>query len=189
MRLLALLTTVVLLTAGGAAWAWLRSMPGGQHWPAIPEPGGVAGFRGVWLPQGCDDAWTGHGNMTLRDDGRISYTKKTPYLPTQYRTIETTPYYAVLMTRHVSTKHGEILRFVILQSVSGEAPRNTLGWNECIPDPEDLRGFSWTDDDATLVRAWANAKSCNPAFKEPYEANPFFGARGWSQDCKSNRLD
>lgn len=191
MRLLAVVTAIVVLAAGQPAWAWLRSEPGGKHWPAIPDPGGMANFLGTWLPQCRDDAWLEHGNMTLRGDGRISYEKKKAYLATRYRVIETTPYYVVLMTRSTSKQSGEILRFVILQSVSPEPdwPRATLGWNECRPNDEDLAGFSWTDDDAALARIWANAKSCNPAFKVPYEGSPFFGNRGWSQECKFNRIE
>lgn len=191
MRLLAAMTAAMIFAAGEAAWAWRKSMPGGEHWPAIPEPGGMANFLGTWLPQGCDDAWNDHGNMTMQADGRIVYDKKKPYLPTRYRVIETTPYYVVLMTRRLSKEYGEILRFVVLQSVSPKPnwPRATLGWNQCRPNDKDLAWFSWADDDAALARVWANAKSCNPAFKVPYAGSPFFGNSGWSQECKFNRIE
>lgn len=192
MRLLAVMTAALLLTAGEPAWAWLGSMPGEGYWPAIPEPGGMAGFLGTWLPQGCIDSWTEHGNMTLHDGGRISYEKKkkNPRLATSYRVVESTPNYVVLMTRHLSAKHGEILRFVILQSVSPESPRNTLGWNECWPDAEDLKGFSWSDDNAALARVWAGAKSCNPAYAtDKNDRSPFFGGMIWEQMCKFNRIE
>ncbi|MBC7952115.1 MAG: hypothetical protein H7Z12_09910 [Rhodospirillaceae bacterium] len=190
--MLAVLTVALLVAADEPAWAWQKSMPGGEHWPAIPEPGGMANFLGTWLPQCRHDAWTDHGNMTLHEGGRISYEKKKPYLATRYRVIETTPHYVVLMTREAPWKqYGEILRFVVLQSVSPEPdwPRATLGWNECRPQPKDLAGFSWADDDAALARVWAGAKSCNPEFKIPYEGSPFFGNRGWSQECKFNRIE
>lgn len=189
MRLLAMLAAAFVLAAGGPAAAWVETEPGGERWPAIPAPGGMANFLGTWLLE-CDHAaWDEHGIMTLHGDGRITYRKKDPYLATSFRVIETTPYYVVVMTRRMSKDYGEILRFVILQSVSPGAPRNTMGWNECSPDDKDLAGFSWTDDDAALARVWAGSKSCNPAFKIPYEGSPFFGNRGWSQECKLYRIE
>jgi len=153
----------------------------------------MANFVGTWLPQGCHDAWSEHGNMTVQADGRIRYDKTKPYLPTRYRVIETTPYYVVLMTKEdPGKKTGEILRFAILQSVSPDPdwPRATLGWNECRPDAEDLAGFSWTNDDTALARVWAGAKSCNPAFGtgDP-TISPFFRGKPWNQECKFNRID
>ncbi|MBC7952114.1 MAG: hypothetical protein H7Z12_09905 [Rhodospirillaceae bacterium] len=124
--------------------------------------------------------------------GRISYEKKKPYLATRYRVIETTPHYVVLMTWEPSKKYGEILRFVILQSVSPEPnwPRATLGWNECDPESKDLAGFSWTDEDAALARVWAGAKSCNPDYAtDKSDSSPFFGGMFWNQECKFNRIE
>lgn len=119
--------------------------------------------------------------MTLHADGRITYIKKKPYLATQYRVIETTPYYVVLLTREKKfNKYPEVLRFVILQV---ETYKPYLAWNECRPDERDLAGFSWTDDDAALTRVWRESRSCNPTFKEPYENNPFFGKLFWNQSC------
>lgn len=77
------------------------------------------------------------------------------------------------MTLEHAEKYGEILRFAILHAEAG-IPKTGMLWNECRPEPEDLAGFKWTDDDAALAHVWAGAKSCNPKFARPYESKPFW---------------
>jgi hypothetical protein len=180
MRILLILVAAMLIAAGDPAWAWRDTLPGAEGWPAIPEPGGIAWFQGSWSPLCNNGTWHEHRTMTLHADGRITYIKKKPYLATQYRVIETTPYYVVTLTRRISKHYGEILRFVILQVETYEP---YLAWNECRPDERDMAGFSWADDDAALTRVWRESRSCNPTFKKPYDGSPFFGLQFWSQSC------
>jgi hypothetical protein len=184
MRLLAVLVAAMVLAAGEPAWAYGHSLPGTGDWPAIPEPGGMAGFVGTWSPQCNNGYWQDRGPMTVHGDGKISYKLKKPTLTTQYRVVETTPYYVVLLTRGISKEYGEILRFVILQPTDAQYPESFLGWNECRPDQRDMKGFSWTDDDAALARIWRQSRSCNPAFADKKsDFRPFFGEQLWSQEC------
>lgn len=182
-RLRVVLAAAIWLVAVFPAWAWLRSEPGGKHWPPIPEPGGMANFIYTWIPMCNDGAWQQLGRMTLHADGKISYEhNQKKGLASQYRVIETTPHYVALMTHRVTKEYGELMRFVILQPLTDQ-PSETMGWNECQPTAKDLAGFKWTDDDAALAHVWAQSKSCNPNFKVPYEGSPFFGNTGWSQEC------
>jgi hypothetical protein len=183
MRLLAVLVAAMVMAAGEPAWAFGDSLPGTDRWPAIPEPGGVAGFVGTWSPQCNDGYWQERGPMTLRGDGKLTFEyKKKHEMP--YRVVETTPYYVALLTRRMSKEYGEILRFVILQPMDAKYPESFLGWNECDPAKRDMAGFSWTDDDAALARVWRQSRSCNPAFADKKsDFRPFFGEQSWNQEC------
>lgn len=191
MRLLAVLAVTLMVSVVHPARAHPGAVPGDKGWPPIPEPGGMGVFIDTWHPTCSDGAWIEHGNMTLHADGRISYADKIwPYLSTRYRVVETTPHFVVVMSHRISKKYGEILRFAILHAEAG-IPKTGMLWNECRPEPEDLAGFKWTDDDAALARVWAGAKSCNPKFSRPYESMPFWGAgQIWSlPSCRFWRVE
>ena len=185
MRLLALLTAVQVIAAGNPAWAWRDVMPGDEYWPPITGNVGMKAFLGTWTPQTRDGLYMEHGKMTLHADGRITYAlKKKPDLPTQYRVIEETPHYVVVMMRDEPWgTYPETFSFVLIQPLRASADQTLIGFNECGLglNGEDRAPFSWSDDDEVLRRVWRESKSCNPAFKEPYDGSPFFGNRGWAQ--------
>lgn len=181
MRWIALLSVTLMAATLSPVRADIGALPGDKGWPPIPAPGGMDVFIDTWHPTCNNGAWIEQGDMTLYGDGRISYPDmKMPHLATRYRVVETTPYYVVVMSHRVSRKYGEILRFAILHA-HPDIPKTGMLWNECRPEPEDLAGFKWTDDDAALARVWEGAKSCNPKFARPYESKPFWGTgQSWS---------
>ncbi len=190
MRLLATALVALLLSSNHPAWAWLDYPPGDKYWPPIPDNAGMRFFLGTWEPQCNNGTWNGtdkdaHGPMTLHADGRISYRKRDPYMPTRYRLIEETPYYAVLMVREPDLKDGFIFRFWLLRRL--EAWSGSMGVNSCWPEDEDLKGFDWSkSDDEALRRVWRSSTTCHPDIKYKSVPTDFLGDH-WNQECHFRR--
>lgn len=186
MRLLAMMLAAFMLAGAQSARAWIDGWPGDENWPPIPGNAGMEFFLGTWKPSCNNGTWNSvveeaHGPMTLHPDGRISYRMRDPYMPTQYRLIEETPNYVVVLTRAPSKKYGEIFWFWVLRRL--EAWTREIGVNECRPEDEDLKGFHWAgSDDEALRRVWRNSASCHPD-RTPKSVPTSFLGDGWSQEC------
>ncbi|RAU23799.1 hypothetical protein CU669_01545 [Paramagnetospirillum kuznetsovii] len=189
MRWLVVLVAILVIAAS-PAWTAEWDKPGSSDWPPIPGNVGMTGFLGEWDPQCNNGAYLENGRMTVHADGRIGYALKNPYLPTQYRLIEETAYYVLLMVRSPPVgKYGESFGFAIFRPEGKFGDPIPLRLHTCWPEQKELSGFSWNDGDQGARRVWQGSKSCNPALRKLTEREPFFGegVRGWDQPCNYDR--
>lgn len=184
MRFLAVLVAVLMLAAGQPAWAYLETQPGDEEWPEIPGRIGMKAFVGNWTAQCDNGAYVNAGDMTVHDDGRITYARNKVWKE-RYRVIEVTPHYVVTLVR---SSDREIYFWAFRPLGKSFRPRgsmdmNVIGINECPVYGDDARKQAiWNFSDAELAEFWKTNKFCHPALTKKVEGGSYWGGR-WGQSC------
>ena len=189
MRFFPTLLAALMLTVAQPAWAYLETLPGDAEWPEIPGRMGMTAFLGKWLPQCNDWVSVNAGDMTIHEDGRISY-ERDKGLPTGYRVIEETPHYVVALVRAPAFEPDKFnIYFWAFRSLGksfrprGHTDMSTMGVNECPIYGNVVRDKAvWNFTDAELAEFWKTSKDCHPSLTKKTEGGSYWG-QGWSQSC------
>ena len=183
------MAVALMLTAASPAFAWpTKTMPGDEAWPEIPDRAGMTAFLGDWIP-GCNDGANQRaGNMTVHDDGRITFAwNKEWVLP--YRVVETTPHYVVILTRYpeYAPFFWALRPLGALFQRRGTPEMINIGIHQCRAFVDEARMEKmWAASDAELAEFWKTDSTCNPLLTKKSQHNPFWG-EGWEQDCDFGR--
>ncbi|MEA4837937.1 MAG: hypothetical protein VB101_06600 [Rhodospirillaceae bacterium] len=190
MRWITMAAVALLLTAASPAFAWsTNTMPGDKDWPEIPDRAGMTAFLGDWIP-GCNNgAYQQAGNMTIHDDGRITFAEDKKW-GLSYRVIETTPYYVVTLARYPkSLPFFWVLRPLgALFQLRGTPEMVDIGIHQCRVFAIDEARIEkmWTASDAELLEFWKTNSACNPRLTKKSPSDPFWG-EWWGQTCNFGR--
>ena len=175
----------LLLTAASPALAWLdETMPGDKDWPEIPDRAGMTAFLGDWIPICNNGAYQQAGNMTIHDDGRITFAEDKKW-GLSYRMVETTPHYVVILARYPRyAPFFWVLRPLgALFQLRGTPEMVDIGIHQCRVFVDEARMEKmWAASDAELAELWKTDSICNPRLTKKSRYNPFWG-EGWEQDC------
>ncbi|MEA4837935.1 MAG: hypothetical protein VB101_06590 [Rhodospirillaceae bacterium] len=155
----------------------METLPGDEQWPEIPDRAGMTAFFGKWMPNCYGQVIEGDGNMTIHDDGRITFARNKKEV-LHYRIIETTPHYVVTLVHSKSYGvHFWLFRPVGKLSQSDGLPEmKRMGTNECYLFGDHGRR-ALKANDAELAEIWKGDFLCHPSRTEKSESHPFFGWR------------
>lgn len=193
MRWFVVLMAAFVLVAGQPAWAYKETLPGTEEWPEIPGRMGMKAFQDTWMPQCNVGVVQDAGDMTVHEDGRISY-ERNKVLPVRYRVIEETPHYVVTLVQAPTLKGDDFDVYFWAFRPLGKSfhPRgwtkmSAIGINECEIYGDDARRHAiWNFSDEELAEFWKTNKFCHPSLTEKYRDDPFWGGR-WDQQCYYKR--
>lgn len=189
MRFLVVLLAAWALLGLPPAWAYLETQPGTEEWPEIPNRAGMKAFQDLWLPQCNDGALQNAGDMTIHEDGRITY-ERGEIWPTGYRVIEETPHYVLALVRASTFSPQKIkVAFWALRPLGksfrphGHTDMSTMGVNRCIIDVDVTRATEiWNLPESELAEFWRTNKDCHPSKTKKIEGGSYWG-EGWGQRC------